>query len=498
MKIYKYILGIGLLTWILSGCSLEEVKPLDVPEEEYALGVDGIPKFLPGTYAKFVSNDWEKMYYQMTEFMGDNVSLSGRTSDPLFFSYTYNLIPNQGNASALWRQGYSIIGTCNIGIDGLEKAIDGGEDSPEVLQALGEFRFLRAYTHFALCGIWGRPYSHGRDNLGVVIKKDLSTESLPRATVGEVYDFVESELLAAADLMTMNQPNYKASKEVAYALLSRLYLYKDQHDDAIEYANLVLNSGRYSLEPTERFKSYFTYNPVENNSETIMCIWHSEETDAGWGGVGSMYSNYNGVGWGEMYASKSYLDLVGENENDARHSFIDPQYQYDDNGNIKKDPDSGEPLYQQRNGYNKFYINKFSLQEGIAQLGSPIIVRLAEMHLNKAEANAKSNEPQLALDEINILRERAGLSGDQLYGLDNMLGKTDALEAVLDERRLELAWEGHRAMDVYRNKLTMDRSYPGTHLPEGSPTQLIPYTDPRIVHFIPQREIDLNPSLIQN
>jgi hypothetical protein len=469
-----------------------------VPEEEYALGVDGIPKFLPGTYAKFVSNDWEKMYYQMTEFMGDNVSLSGRTSDPLFFSYTYNLIPAQGNASALWRQGYSIIGTCNIGIDGLEKLIAEGDDSPEVKQALGEFKFLRAYTHFAMCGIWGRPYTHDRDNLGVVIKKDLSTESLPRSTVGEVYDFVESELLESAELMTVNQPNYKASKEVAYAILSRLYLYKEDHVNTIKYADLVIDSDRYALENTDRFKSYFTYNPVENNSETIMCIWHSEETDAGWGGIGSMYSHYNGVGWGEMYASKSYLELVGENENDARHSFIDPQYKYDDNGNIMKDEVTGEPLYQQRNGYDKFYINKFSLQEGIPQLGSPIIVRLAEMYLNKAEANAKQDQDQVALDNINVLRERAGLTGDQLYRLDNMLGRATVLEAVLDERRLELAWEGHRAMDVYRNKLTMDRSYPGTHLPEGSSTQLIPYTDPRIVHYIPQREIDLNPSLDQN
>ncbi len=131
-------------------------------------------------------------------------------------------------------------------------------------------------------------------------------------------------------------------------------------------------------------------------------------------------------------------------------------------------------------------------------LSSPHVLRLAECTSTRAEAYAKTAQPQNALDDINVIRSRAGLSGDALYALDDLQGAPTVLDAVLQERRLELAYEGHRAFDVYRNKKSMDRSYPGVHLAEGETTQIIEYTNPRIIYYIPQDEIFANTACDQN
>ena len=66
----------------------------------------------------------------------------------------------------------------------------------------------------------------------------------------------------------------------------------------------------------------------------------------------------------------------------------------------------------------------------------------------------------------------------------NMHGYTDVLDIVLDERRLELAWEGHRHFDMCRNKLPMDRRYAG-----AQPFKVVdPTTEPHIIYPIPNNE----------
>lgn len=124
-------------------------------------------------------------------------------------------------------------------------------------------------------------------------------------------------------------------------------------------------------------------------------------------------------------------------------------------------------------------------------------MRLAEMYLIKAEAYAKTSGKETeAIEMVNIIRERAGLSGEQLFDTNDLKGYETVLDVVLDERRLELAWEGHRAMDVFRNNRPLDRS---SVQPFGwSGPLLVQPTSNSIVHLIPETELALNPNLIQN
>ena len=134
--------------------------------------------------------------------------------------------------------------------------------------------------------------------------------------------------------------------------------------------------------------------------------------------------------------------------------------------------------------YMRYYNTKFSYQDGMAMMTSPVFLRWGEVLLNRAEAYAKLNQDGKALDDINIIRTRAGIpaltSGDV-----TALGYNNMLDLVLDERNMELCFEGHRFFDVFRNKLPMDRRYVGYHTWE-----IIQPNDPRIALLISQDEIN--------
>lgn len=136
-----------------------------------------------------------------------------------------------------------------------------------------------------------------------------------------------------------------------------------------------------------------------------------------------------------------------------------------------------------RNSHPKYFITKFGYQDGSATLSSPVVLRWAEVLLNAAEAYARTGNDTKALALVNAIRTRAGIPAEGLFSAANMHGYPSAVEVVMDERRLELAFEGHRMFDVYRNKQDMNRQYPGFQ-----PWKIIRYTDPLTQYPIPNGE----------
>jgi tetratricopeptide (TPR) repeat protein len=284
--------------------------------------------------------------------------------------------------------------------------------------------------------------------------------------------------------MTEQKSSSYASKEVAYALLSRVYLYKEDNEKAIEYADLVLNSNRYHLLPTDQYKTYFRQIP-DSNPETIFAIRHTLVDNKNKGSIGSQYYTDGVSGWGQMYASLDYMRLLNKYPEDARHSFIEIQM-----------ADNGVDTLK-RGNVPKLFVNKAVMQEGVINLSSPVMLRLAEMYLNRAEANAKLGNDDLAIDDVNVIRERAGLSGTELYTVSDLKGHASVLDVVLEERRLELAFEAHRPLDLFRNNRPVVRAYLGFHSPDRFNQTILPTSD-QVVFFIPEREMIVNPNLEQN
>ena len=142
------------------------------------------------------------------------------------------------------------------------------------------------------------------------------------------------------------------------------------------------------------------------------------------------------------------------------------------------------------NGYPEFYSYKCSLEDGIPQLHSPIVSRLAEMYLLCAEAAAKKGDYELARTNLNKVRERS-LPGQGYSTLD----ANNAKARIMKERQLELAYEADRGFDVYRVGEKMERRYPGFY---NNIWEIEP-TSPLVVQLIPQSAINAYPgTLTQN
>lgn len=323
-------------------------------------------------------------------------------------------------------------------------------------------------------------------------------------------------------------------------------------DSAIYYADQVLNSGVYSMLDRATFMKYNEMAPdAGSQKETIFAVKRvSSEysTDDYFSCIGGMYSTIDGVGWGEVYASADYMNLLYEagGKKDARWAFIRPNYESDEDmfrfviktynsagtqsgyawrqvpvtesgSSVSVTIDEktypitlvdeeaqrysieydGEKIIGERgkkmvpsNGYPQYFIIKCSLQDGETQLHSPIVVRLAEMYMNKAEAYAKKGNYAEALTALNVVRERS-IPGGGYASLD----ASNAKERIEKERRLEFAFEAQRVTDVFRNGGTMKRHYPGVHdgITEYGPES------PRAIQYIPQAEINAWPgTLTQN
>lgn len=147
-----------------------------------------------------------------------------------------------------------------------------------------------------------------------------------------------------------------------------------------------------------------------------------------------------------------------------------------------------------------YAVNKFSYQEQSKQLWSPVISRLAEMYLIRAEYYAEKGNIQKALDNVNELRERAGVPKWTIQNMataENGQPK-DIKKIVEEERMLELAWEGHRRFDIFRKKGTLDRRYPGGHTDKvGDKFIEVKYNDPAVCEFIPQGQYDNYPHKLE-
>ena len=142
-------------------------------------------------------------------------------------------------------------------------------------------------------------------------------------------------------------------------------------------------------------------------------------------------------------------------------------------------------------GYPTWFCNKLSIREGSAYElnASYIMVRYSEALLNRAEAYAHLGKDTEALADVNIIRTRAGLSGNALMTTANMKGRgyATAVDCVLDERRLEFFYEGFRVIDLVRNGKDIDRRYPSRTL-----TEVISYTNPKIQYQIPVDETSVS------
>jgi hypothetical protein len=501
---YYNLFPVPVLLVLLSGC-VKDVNPSDaLTTGTLTETTAGLTEAVNGAYALLkdhvefagstdLNNMYLRQYFQCSDFASDDVVCGQTTTDPLFYSFSLDHTPTQTNTRYFWYISYKIINDANTVIDALQ-----GKSSLDAAssQLLGECYFLRAFCHFNLVRLYAMPYTESPTGAGVILRTSITDPpQKARATVTDVYQEVIRDAEQGAALMGQSRGVTYATREAAWALLSRVFLYEENNDSTAYYATQVINSGKFSLTTASTFPSMFAN--AQTATETIFCVAFTTNDDYGKdGSIASMvYSNGNS-GWGEEYASASLRDTMSTHPEDIRWSYIVADT--DANGNL-----------QEKNGIPIYYITKFSFQGGSPTLSSPIMFRLAEMYLNRAEAEAKAGQTALALADVDMIRQNRGLQTSLYNGA--VPAGFSLLDVVLKERRLELAFEGHRTFDVYRNKRSMNRTYWGYHLPglqtsdinlavnpTGYANMIITPTDPRIIYYIPIDEIQANSLCTQN
>lgn len=471
MKNLKTLLFIGLLGSLFS-CEDLEIDPQQSLSTELAFAdKQAVEGSLLGVYS--LTQEWEvfgSLPQVIADFQSDNVKFIG--SFPTLQEISiYTTQADNVSIRDLWKAHYRAILAANAVVAFTPDSPDESLTTEERNQYVAEAKFMRSLLMFQLVNLFAQPINvGGEDALGVPIVTDAFSGEIvayPRNTVGEVHDFIINELEGiVADLPESYESSAftrgRATKGAANALLSRIHLYRGEWQLAAEKAKAVLDADAvYGLASNYSFWG-------ENNSEYVFSIQNSEIDNGrtGSGGWGSYYNSAEDGGRGDTPFS-DYL-IAAYSDNDKRIT------------NLSKENVNAE-------GVSLLYTTKFP--DVVTHSDNSPIIRTTEVVLNRAEALAQldgiNNE---SLDLINELRERAGL--DALNASD-FADKEAFIAQILEERRKELAFEGHRRMDLLRNNLPL-RPESDTYFDDSKPGQN------RTILPIPQRELDINAGLIQN
>jgi len=455
-RISLYILGLVSLFFLAPSCEdMLKVEPrhaitIDVAVEDYA----GLEALLLGAYQRFQSEGYYgKDMIVNPEILADNCEY-GESSGRLIGEY--NNTP--GSHVNIWGTAYSALNRINLVMESC--AISSATDE-EKAKIKAEALFLRALVHFDLARIYGRELNHinGGINLAVPIATSsfngLDADAYPsRSTIEEVYNFVIADIQEAlANLPATISNQGRASKAAAYALLSRVYLYKEDWSNAITNADLALEASNLQVLNATDVDTYTTL--FSAGVETIFEISIPSTETLGTNSLANIYTKE--VGYGDAAVNQFFVPLF--QANDVRSTLI---------GTLS----------------GRYYTYKFNSYNGPSADDVPVF-RVSELYLNKAEAYMELGQTDNAVASVNEVRTKRGL---EAY----TSATPDLLNAILLERRLELAFEGHRFFDLKRKGLDIPKPR------QGEENKILQNSDYRVVAKIPTSDMDVNPNLVQN
>jgi hypothetical protein len=502
--------GLLLIAFTLVKCELDVIPEDALTSEQITTTSDGLPSLVNGLYAIFKesadygSHCYIRQFYQMSDFASDDIVCAYKTEDDLINSFRFkDRTAEKSNINFFWEMSYKIVYGANVAIS----MADLKGDDELTNQLKGESYFLRAYATHNLVRFFAKPYSEANKSDPGVILRENKADNAPkvRATLEETYIYIINGLKTAESLMSEESPaarandNHKfASKHAVWAMLSRVYLYKGELDSCIMYSDLLINSEAFQLQTAEEYSTYFP--TAQSGNESIWLIPFNKVDDQLEGSVASMIYNGNNC-WGEEGATSSLLKDMGYGSD---LFSIDQRSKY-----ILTDV----PVV--KNGVNMYYISKFSEQDGSPTLSSPVFLRLAEVYLNRAEAYAKKGNVASAVADLNtILENRLIIPDEKVFDdykyNDASINSNEITDVVLKERRIELAFEGHRIFDLLRNGKDIVRNYWGFHLDSynGVPSTSEPglseggvlfhADDPEVIYPIPSSEISTNKLCLPN
>ncbi|MFY0602982.1 MAG: RagB/SusD family nutrient uptake outer membrane protein [Flavobacteriaceae bacterium] len=363
--------------------------------------------------------------FYVTEMRSDNTRTKSQEGEAAQFEF-YTIQSTNGIVADYYRSYYNVIYRANLVLDNLGAATPDNSPAFE-----GEAKFLRAYAYFNLVRLFGDIPLIDR-----VISPTESEVAFTRVATSTVYDLILSDLQTAVTNLSDGGPKDRASKAAAQGLLAKVYLTLGRYGEAQALCEDIMTPGRgFSLESD--FRNIF-YN--EGNDEVIFAIGFES---------GNNLDSQN--------FSAEWLNAVGRTSG-VNYVTADARASLDANGG-----DRAFLSYREDSGQaGQFQVTKY-LPSGDTNLGIPvtspdptsagndwIVLRYADvvlMHVESILAGGASTTSSNALASFQMIRDRAGLTTPVT---------SITKEELLEERRVELAFENQRFFDLVRFGLAQD------------------------------------------
>ncbi|MCC8155172.1 MAG: RagB/SusD family nutrient uptake outer membrane protein [Tannerellaceae bacterium] len=400
--------------------------------------------YYEGDYAEEIFKDAEKIAVasiglydamQNAEFLGGRaqiyVDIRGIDVNPPTYFGNMSIFQNTASDTTTedaWQGAYRTIYECNLFLEGIESARENNVITKEEYEFYkGEASFIRGVVYFYVLNFWGQMYVSDSDNLGIpLITKTYAADGpafteapqVKRSSIEDSYKLIEEDLLFAEKYLPETRSEYGgravATAKAARAMLTRMYLYRNNNTEVIKYASMLTD--QYELASTT--VSNLT-NP-DASSEIIFFIAMNTSDNPNTNNALGQHYGYNRRA--DITVAPAYKNLF--DDSDERKSTVIMEYE----GRLY--------CYKYRNGSSDW---------------APVI-RYAEVLLNHAEALVKStntvNIEAIAL--LNQVHQRSNPSKE--YKAADFANATELLEEILVERRRELAFEGHGSFDLFRNQ----------------------------------------------
>ncbi len=466
-KLYKSILVLILSTVTIQSCNFLEVDPIGkttIPK--FFSDMEGLRASLPGTYSE-VYNYYSTEFYKYPDVAGNMLYLNGiGTGADMVNQFNYTFTPENETEAVgyIWRKIYVAMANANNIIE-YSPALE--EKFPSHIQEIKFIRaqalFIRALSHFDLVRVYSQPYNYTADashiGIPVLLKTPGPSSNLGRNSVKETYDQIEKDLKLSVVEFGTNpfKDAYHASKKASEALLSRVYLYKEQWDSVIKYSSLVI--ANTSLSTGSDYTDM--YNKMAPGVESIFRLNGLKKSTT----LGKFYNSQTPI-----YIPSDTLISLFDNPSDIRLSLL-------------------------KNSEGKPVCLKYYITSQVAEIDKhydPFVLRLSEIYLNRAEAYLNKNMLAEAAADVKQIIARAYGKTPAEITIDE--SSNEALAAVIiKERTKELCFEAHNLFDITRQKRSLVRESK-----TNSTVKKLSYPNKKFILPIPQTELNANPNMVQN
>ena len=388
---------------------------------------------LRGMYSSFKSSAYYgKNFIVYPDVMTDEAAAILGFSNDLGIMYHWDHSANEADVEGMWAAMYSAISRANTILDNIESITkENITDSVRLQNIKGEALVARALAHFDLIRLFAKPYHPitSASDAGVPYLTSFSLSSPARSSVKLVYDQIIADLKTS--LNTFNNQTFNSfylSPAAANALLARVYLYMKDYNNAIIYAQKVIDNDQFKLLQGADFTSMWSKDEGE---EIIWRIGLTTNDVAGKTPGANYYNDAQGKPNPDYMPTNEFLSIYDTTDIRYTTYFTTEDTRY------------GWPLTMVK----KYPTNPlFTTTSNANGANMPKVFRLSEMYLILAEAYDANESSGQAWSYIQFLRANRLKN----YKPENDRIPSNITEEIFTERKRELAFEGHLFFDYKR------------------------------------------------